>query len=115
MEKPGKPQDAPGSAKTGKKDHRSVAQSSAPQRSNRDFPIVGIGASAGGLHALKRLFGAMPEHDKGRLELTQILGLLRSCSSHDFRCYKEGTLLRRTRRRMSLHKPFARYVPGASI
>jgi len=32
-----------------------------PARSHLDFPIVGIGASAGGLPALLRLFGAMPE------------------------------------------------------
>lgn len=34
-----------------------------PARSHLDFPVVGIGASAGGLPALLRLFGAMPvEH-----------------------------------------------------
>ena len=26
-----------------------------------DFPIVGIGSSAGGLEALEKLFGAMPD------------------------------------------------------
>ncbi len=40
--------------------------------------------------------------EKSCSELNQILALLRSRSKHDFCCYKEGTLLRRTRRRMCL-------------
>jgi two-component system CheB/CheR fusion protein len=40
----------------------SLASDSAPVRSSIDFPVVGIGASAGGLPALLHFFENMPQH-----------------------------------------------------
>ena len=38
-----------------------IAEDSAVERSNLDFPVVGIGASAGGIDALRRLLEQMPK------------------------------------------------------
>src|SRR5262245_22116042 len=37
-----------------------VAEAPPPPRSEPDFPIVGVGASAGGLEAFSQLLGALP-------------------------------------------------------
>jgi two-component system CheB/CheR fusion protein len=38
-----------------------ISSSASAAQSGAIFPIVGIGASAGGLHALERMFAALPE------------------------------------------------------
>jgi two-component system CheB/CheR fusion protein len=37
-----------------------IAQSREPQKTKQDFPVVGIGASAGGLDAFKKMLKAIP-------------------------------------------------------
>jgi PAS domain S-box-containing protein len=59
------------------------------------FPVVGIGASAGGLEA----FAATVAGDG----LHRILGLLLQASGVDFTHYKPGTVQRRIQRRMAMH------------
>jgi two-component system CheB/CheR fusion protein len=55
-----------------------------------DFPVVGVGASAGGLDALEQLFGAMPEHTGMAFVVVQHL-------SPDFKSVMDELLTRRTR------------------
>jgi two-component system CheB/CheR fusion protein len=55
-----------------------------------EFPVVGIGASAGGLEALEKLFGAMPENTGMAFVVVQHL-------SPDFKSVMDELLARRTR------------------
>jgi two-component system, chemotaxis family, CheB/CheR fusion protein len=55
-----------------------------------EFPVVGVGASAGGLDALEQLFGAMPEHTGMAFVVVQHL-------SPDFKSVMDELLTRRTR------------------
>ena len=59
------------------------------QESSGDFPVVGIGASAGGLDALEQLFGAMPERTGMAFVVIQHL-------SPDFKSVMDELLARRT-------------------
>jgi two-component system CheB/CheR fusion protein len=70
------------------------------------FPIVGIGASAGGLPAFEAFFSAMPaDKDTGNESaLKKIFILLRSQTGHDFSHYKQNTIARRIERRMAVHQ-----------
>ena len=59
-------------------------------RDSVEFPVVGVGASAGGLDALEQLFGAMPEHTGMAFVVVQHL-------SPDFKSVMDELLARRTR------------------
>ena len=92
---------------------------------NTVFPIVGIGASAGGLQALEQFLSQVPpdggmadvvapalddaqsQADQKSLDagfLDKVIVLLRSQTGHDFSLYKKSTITRRIERRMGLHQ-----------
>src|SRR5205807_438316 len=60
------PAQVPGKTKPGRRPHpEKESAESAPagppaEKGDRPLPVVGIGASAGGLDAFKKFFGAMP-------------------------------------------------------
>lgn len=68
-----------------------------------DFPIIGIGASAGELEAL---FDGDDQDQADKLlgYFDDIMMLIRSQTGHDFSSYKKNTVNRRIERRMGIHQ-----------
>jgi hypothetical protein len=75
------------------------------RRASSSFPVVGVGASAGGLEAFTKFLEKLPE-DLGRafVLVQKIYALLRSASGVDFAQYNQSTLHRRITLRMVLHQ-----------
>jgi chemotaxis response regulator CheB len=70
----GMPQNRPSQAKSGRsRSNEQVLLAREPPHGAEDFPVVGIGASAGGLEACTKLLGALPPNNGMAFILVQHL------------------------------------------
>ncbi len=93
---------------------RSAAKTLTPKREPREkthFPIVGIGASAGGLDAFKRFFDATPSDTGAAFVLVQHLDPSHKSHTHELLARHTGMPLVEARDRMRVEPNHVYVIP----